>query len=238
MPQVLIDEKGCRDCSLCVDVCPTEVFTRNETRLLAEVARADDCIGCTSCMYVCPSRCLTVTDHVAQRPFHRIEANRALVSRFLQQKPPSAELAEADFEEALRDVRVRLKALSDAVTETMGRGQKAVGRAAGARAAAHLPEMYEESELGNVLERLRRRFAGSFDFEATVAGDDQVVLRFPACAFRHAVTSQGDQIGKAVLCDLFHEYWAGLLGAFTSRSFSVSMLDTERECTMRLGIRA
>jgi len=90
-----------------------------------------------------------------------------------------------------------------------------------------------------VLERLRRRFAGSFDFEARVEGDDrQITLRFPACALRHTVTSQGDQVGKAVLCDLFHEYWAGLLGAFSNRSFAVTMLDTERECTMRLAVRA
>jgi 2-oxoglutarate ferredoxin oxidoreductase subunit delta len=238
MPQVTIDEKGCRDCSLCVDVCPTEVLVRSDARQLAEVARAEDCIGCTSCVYVCPSRCIGVTDFVAQRPFHRIEANRALVSRFLQQKPPSVELGETDFQEALADVRVRLKALADAVTETMGRGQKAVGRAAGAQAAAHLPEMYEESELGQVLQRLRRRFVGSFEFEATVAADDrQITLRFPACALRHAVTSQGDQVGKAVLCDLFHEYWAGLLGAFSNRSFAVTMLDTERECTMQLAVR-
>jgi 2-oxoglutarate ferredoxin oxidoreductase subunit delta len=239
MPQVMIDEKGCRDCSLCVEVCPTEVLVRNEARQLAEVARTEDCIGCTSCVYICPSRCLSVTDFVGQRPFHRIEANRALVSRFLQQKPASTELGEADYQEALGDVRVRLKALGDAVTETMGRGQKAVGRSAGAQAAAHLPEMYEESELRDVLERLRRRFADSFEFEATIEGDErQITLRFPACAFRQAVTSQGDQVGKAVLCDLFHEYWAGLLGAFTSRSFAVTMLDTERECTMRLAVRA
>jgi 2-oxoglutarate ferredoxin oxidoreductase subunit delta len=238
MPQVIIDEKGCRDCALCVEVCPTEVLVRSDARQLAEVARTDDCIGCTSCVYICPSRCISVTDFVGQRPFHRIEANRALVSRFLQQKPPSAELGEGDYQEAIGDIRVRLKALADAVTETMGRGQKAVGRAAGAQAAAHLPEMYEESELGPVLERLRRRFAGSFEFEAKVEeGDRQITLRFPACAFRHAVTSQGDVVGKAVLCDLFHEYWAGLLGAFSNRSFAVTMLDTERECTMRLAVR-
>jgi NAD-dependent dihydropyrimidine dehydrogenase PreA subunit len=230
MPQVTIDEKGCRDCALCVEICPTEVFSRDERRELAQVTKPEDCIGCTSC--------LTVSDYTPQRPFYRIEENAALVARFLQDKPLSVELSPADYQEALGDVHVRLKALGDAVLETMGRGQRAVGRAAGALAAAHVPEMYEESTLADVLERMKKRFSGSFDFEATSTADGgEVTLRFPSCAFRSAVTSQGDKIGAAVLCSLFHEYWAGLLGAFTHRNYSVEMLDTTAECTMRLAVR-
>jgi hypothetical protein len=179
-----------------------------------------------------------VSDYTPQRPFYRIEENAALVARFLQSGPLLAELTLADYEEALRDVHVRLKALGDAVLETMGRGQRAVGRAAGTLAAIHIPEMYEESGLADVLERMKKRFSGSFDFETTLSADGaEVTLRFPSCAFRSAVTSQGDKVGTAVLCSLFHEYWAGLLGAFTNRNYSVEMLDTTADCRMKLAVR-
>ncbi|MFC1642060.1 hypothetical protein ACFL5O_05145, partial [Myxococcota bacterium] len=122
--------------------------------------------------------------------------------------------------------------------ETMGRGQKAVGRAAGTRAAAHLPEMYEETGLAQVLARMQQRFSGSFDFEADLNGPDgEITLRFPTCAMRRLVTEYGGQVGSAVLCGLFHEYWAGLLGAFTSTSYTVRLLGTDRECTLKLQAR-
>jgi NAD-dependent dihydropyrimidine dehydrogenase PreA subunit len=239
MPTVHIDERGCRDCRLCVDGCPTHVFDQNDVRQLAEVKREADCIGCTSCRYLCPSGCIAVGDFVEQRPFHRMDANVAIVSRFLQRKPVRAALTDVDYDEARRDVSVRLKALGDSVTETMGRGQRAVGRKAGALAASHLPEMYEDGSLPEVLARMKTRFAGSFDFDATVAqGGTEVTMVFPRCALARVVTEQGEAIGSAVLCSLFHEYWAGLVGAFTNRNYAVEMLETGARCAMRLQVRA
>lgn len=239
MPSVHIEERGCRDCRLCVEICPTKVFDQNDARHLAEAKRPADCIGCTSCSYLCPSGCIDVGAYDAQRPFHRLDANAALVARFLQKQPASATLGDADYDEARRDVAVRLDALGASVTETMGRGGKAVGRKAGALAASHLPEMYEGATLDEVLARMRRRFAGSFDFEAAVdAGGDAVNLTFPRCALARVVTEHGQPIGGAVLCGLFHEYWAGLLGAFTGRNYAVEMLETGGRCVMRLSARA
>ena len=88
MPTVHIEEAGCRDCSLCVEICPTKVFEEDAGKKLAKVVRQDDCIGCTSCVYLCPSRCLSVTDAVLQRPFHRRAQDRGgrvhLATRHLQ----------------------------------------------------------------------------------------------------------------------------------------------------------
>lgn len=238
MPNVVLTETGCRDCSLCVDICPTRVFDRDEGRAKALVAREADCIGCTSCQYLCPSRCIEVSDVAKQRPFFRIEENTNLVQRLLQKQPVASALTEADLKEALVDVSFRLLALSESVTETMGRGQKAVGRKAGALAAAHLPEMYEGATIDDVLVGMQHRFAGAFDFEPTVgAGGSEIVMRFPSCGMRRVVTQAGGKVGEHVLCLLFHEYWAGLVGAFTRKNFAIDMTETGASCTMKLVAR-
>lgn len=236
MPSVVIDEKGCRNCSLCIEICPTNVFLQDDARGLAVVKTEADCIGCISCQYICPSRCIRVTDVVIQRPFFRIENDAALVQRMLQKEPVSSALSQEDLKQALGDVSFRLLALADSVTETMGRGQKAVGRKAGVLAASHLPEMYEGVSMSEVLERMRTRFAGAFDFEATVA-NDEVTMVFAKCSMNRVVSEAGGQVGDHVLCKLFHEYWAGLVGTFTGKNFSVDMLQVGATCTMKLTAR-
>ncbi|HEY3355829.1 MAG TPA: 4Fe-4S dicluster domain-containing protein [Polyangia bacterium] len=238
MPTVTIDPAGCRACALCVDICPTKVLEMDDHGQVARAARPEDCIGCTSCRFLCPSRCLDVTDTKEPRPFYRIEENAALITRFLQRRPAAAVLGEADWDEALRDVTVRLSALGASVTETMGRGQKAVGRKAGQLAAAHLPEMYEGKSVEDVLARMGRRFAHAFDFESSVAsGGDEITMRFTGCAVARVVRAQGDEVGSALLCGLFHDYWAGLVGTFTQKSHTVQMLETGAACTMKLQAR-
>jgi NAD-dependent dihydropyrimidine dehydrogenase PreA subunit len=239
MPTVHIEETGCRDCGLCVEICPTDVFEEDGPKKLAKVVRQDDCIGCTSCVYLCPSRCLTVTETNLQRPFHRMESNQALVSRFLQQVPPSQQLAQADYDEALKDTHVRLQALSAALKEIMGRGQRAVGRSAGGLAAAHMPEMYETTKLADLLAGLRRRFAHAFDFEATIEDDGQTAtLTFPSCAMHKVVAEQGEPVGSANLCDLFHEYFAGLMSAFSGKNYTAATLGTVGQCTVKFQLRS
>lgn len=239
MPTVHIEESGCRDCSLCVEICPTKVFEEEAQKKIAKVMREEDCIGCTSCVYLCPSHCLTVDDAPLQRPFHRMEAHAALISRFLQQIPATEQLTQKDYDEALKDTHVRLRALADALKEIMGRGQKAVGRSAGNLAATHMPEMYETTQMPDLLAGLKRRFAHAFDFQSTIDQDGTTVnLTFPSCALHKVVSQQGEVVGTANLCDLFHEYFAGLLSAFSGRSYAVTTLATVGQCTMKFQIRS
>jgi 2-oxoglutarate ferredoxin oxidoreductase subunit delta len=239
MPTVHIEEAGCRDCGLCVEICPTDVFEEDGPKKMAKVVRQDDCIGCTSCVYLCPSRCLSVTDAITQRPFHRMESNRALISRFLQQVPAMEQLGQADYDEALKDTHVRLQALSDALKEIMGRGQRAVGRSAGNLAAAHMPEMYETTELAQLLAGMRRRFAHAFEFDAQLDKDTQsATLTFPACAMHKVVAAQGEPAGSANLCELFHEYFAGLMSAFSGKSYTAATIGTVGQCTVKFQIRS
>lgn len=235
MPTITIDESGCRACNLCVEICPTDVLAMDDAGNLAKVVRQDDCIGCTSCKYACPSRCLDVADYNEQRPFFRIEDNERLITRFLQKKPASRALTDEDWSEALKDVSVRLKALADSVTETMGRGQKAAGRKAGALSAIHLPEMYESSGLDSILTGMSRRFKKSFPFEHSLGADGkEIELKFSHCALNKLVTDSGEKVGDSLMCALFHEYWAGLLGAFAKNSYTIEMGHTGDTCEMKL----
>jgi NAD-dependent dihydropyrimidine dehydrogenase PreA subunit len=231
MPMVNIDDKGCRGCTLCVEVCPVEVFELDGQ--IAKVSVAEDCIGCLSCFYICPSQCIEVSDIEILPPFHRMERNVDLVEKFLQTGTSTAALTEEATSDALRDVGVRLEALAQSVTETMGRGIRVVGRKAGALAADHLPEIYEETEIEPLLGRLQQRFKHSFDFDYEIT-DEEILLTFKPCGLAKVVEDAGGKLGEAVLCGMFHEYWAGLVGTFSKTTFQCEVPEVGATCLMKL----
>lgn len=231
MAQVSIVERGCRSCELCIDTCPVDVFEQENDK--AVVKREQDCIGCLSCFYVCPSQCIDVSDVEILRPFHRINSHTALVEKFLQEEAPSFPLSPADIEEAHRDISARLTALAITVVETMGRGHRPVGRRAGALAASHLPEVYEEKGLENVIEGLKRRFVHAFDFDYEL--DDRTIkLTFHPCSLCRIVEEGGETVGEALLCELFHEYWAGLISTYTGTTYKFEVPQAGQICKMNL----
>lgn len=234
MPKIHLSEKGCRGCMLCVDICPVDVFEFNEEKNLAEVKRPDDCIGCLSCYYACPSQCIEITEVEHIRPFYRIEKNVAFVEQFLQTKPADRELREEELDFAYQEVGILLSAFADAITEILGRGHKSVGRRAGTVAAAHLPEMYEEKGLNELLKAMRERFGASFDFSYTLSEDSHIDLAVQPCGLLQAVRNAGETPGKSDLCLLFHEYWAGLISAFTGSNYVYELLEAGDRCALKL----
>jgi len=233
MATVTITDRGCRGCTMCVDICPVDVFDYDEAQQLAQVARPQDCIGCLSCRYICPSQCVDVGEVEMLRPFHRIEGHAALIERFLQQKAETTALTSEDLEEARLDLAARLLALAGTVVETMGRGHKAVGRTAGTVAAGHLPEVYDEHGLDGVLEGMRRLFVGAFPFDFKLSGED-IDLSFKPCGLCQIVRDAGETVGEAVLCEIFHEYWAGLVTAYLGKTYKYDMPKAGDTCEMKL----
>jgi NAD-dependent dihydropyrimidine dehydrogenase PreA subunit len=231
--QVKIENKGCRGCTMCVDICPCDVFDYDASSELALAARTVDCIGCYSCFYACPSQCIEIANCHQQRPFYRIEQNVALVERFLQAKTATKTLATSDWQEAEKDVASTMVALARAILEMMGRGIKALGRKSGAVAAGHLPEIYEEKSLDGVLKRVQERFQNCFNFEFQRAGEE-IDFSFHPCVIGQIVSQAGDKIGEAVSCQIFHEYLVGLLGAYAGVSYRYQMPKVGETCVMRV----
>jgi NAD-dependent dihydropyrimidine dehydrogenase PreA subunit len=55
----VISEERCTDCNLCVEVCPTNVFDRQESGP-PTIARQDDCQTCYMCEAWCPVEAIFV----------------------------------------------------------------------------------------------------------------------------------------------------------------------------------
>ena len=71
MLELVIDDKACRGCKLCQDVCPTDCFAfNNETQKMA-VARVASCIACLSCDYICPSEAISHANYHEVKNFYR-----------------------------------------------------------------------------------------------------------------------------------------------------------------------
>ncbi|MBW2734353.1 MAG: ferredoxin family protein [Deltaproteobacteria bacterium] len=236
MIQVTIEEKGCRGCTMCSDICPVDVFDFDSATNRASVVRTQDCVGCMSCVYICPSQCVDIADVDIQRPFYRMPGNVKIVERFLQDVPMTKALSIEDWKEAEEDVAIHIVALSRAITHIMGRGTMALGRKSGSLSAAHLPEMYEETSLDGMLTRLKERFAHCFDFDWTVDGDN-VTFQFKPCGLAPIVEEAGEKLGESTICSLFHDFWAGLLGAFTNTRYKVELQSCQSEnCSVKLKV--
>jgi ferredoxin len=211
-----------------------DVFDFNEEKHLAVVKSAEDCIGCFSCRYVCPSQCIEISGVDIIKPFHRIEENVALVEQFLQTKSAARSLAGEELDIAYHEVSILISSFAEAITEILGRGHKSVGRRAGMVAAAHLPEMYEEKTLDDLLSRMSKRFKDSFDFSYSLSDDHSVTLDISPCGLLKAVQNTGGTPGESDICLLFHEYWAGLISKFTGSKYSYDVLKAGEECSLKL----
>jgi 2-oxoglutarate ferredoxin oxidoreductase subunit delta len=63
--EILIDERYCKGCYLCIQVCPQKVLARGEIRSRAgypmpQVADIEKCSTCLLCEMTCPDLSLTV----------------------------------------------------------------------------------------------------------------------------------------------------------------------------------
>jgi len=67
MPKVTVDWTKCNGDSICVDVCPVDVFELQDLVEYQDTeksvpVRADDCILCMACVTSCPTEAITVEE--------------------------------------------------------------------------------------------------------------------------------------------------------------------------------
>jgi 2-oxoglutarate ferredoxin oxidoreductase subunit delta len=65
MPKITIDKNRCKDCLLCVGVCPKGAIIETEelNRLGVKPVQPKEgaeCVGCMMCVLMCPDCCIEV----------------------------------------------------------------------------------------------------------------------------------------------------------------------------------
>lgn len=66
MARISVDDRFCKGCGLCVDVCPTHIIRLDRTTITAKGYHPAQCIdqskctGCTTCAIMCPDVAITV----------------------------------------------------------------------------------------------------------------------------------------------------------------------------------
>lgn len=66
MPRIIVDERYCKGCSLCIEVCPKQCIALDTTRINdkgyhpATLTDESLCTGCTNCALICPDVAITV----------------------------------------------------------------------------------------------------------------------------------------------------------------------------------
>lgn len=79
MLEMTINDKACRGCQLCLDVCPTSCFSYDPETRKAAVAIVENCIGCLTCAFICPSGAISHSNYHAVKNFYRnIEFSRRM----------------------------------------------------------------------------------------------------------------------------------------------------------------
>lgn len=58
--EVVVNERLCRSCDLCVKLCPEGVLVSRPPLFKAEVARIEQCTGCRVCEFLCPDWAILV----------------------------------------------------------------------------------------------------------------------------------------------------------------------------------
>lgn len=66
MPRIIVDERYCKGCSLCVEVCPRDCIALDPDKITdkgyhpAMLTDESRCTGCTNCALMCPEVAITV----------------------------------------------------------------------------------------------------------------------------------------------------------------------------------
>jgi len=213
MVEIAVDEKACVGCALCVDYCTTEVFSFNEEKGVAEVARPKECFGCLGCAEICPA---TAIDHrgveLSQAYYHdpyalQLAAGLAADSWNPPNVPPDRE----SWQAALTDLGVRLLSVAAVFRQTLGSGLPAVGTLAGRTLAGQLPRYRPCNSLEEALKLAREEFSPAWEIEAGPEDGDRLRIEVKGCFIRDLCGREKIPLGQE-LCTLFFYYLAGYVG--------------------------
>jgi len=67
MPPI-IDQSKCKKCTLCVQICPLDVFEKNDG--VIQVAYPEECWHCRACIIDCPAQAITMRYPLSHMMLH------------------------------------------------------------------------------------------------------------------------------------------------------------------------
>jgi ferredoxin len=215
MIAIQIDDQACVSCALCVDACPTEVFTFDEAKGIPVVAKPGECFGCLACSQECPADAIHHEGVLMSKNFHQNPEALGLASRIAG--APSAQvhatLDEQGLKSGLADLSVRLLSLGAVLKETLSTGLPAVGSLAGRTLAAQLPRYRVPKDMEQTLKLAQQRFAPAWEIEPSLEGD-AFKVKVQSCFVRDVCAKEKCELGGE-MCVLFGNYLVGYLQALT-----------------------
>ena len=60
MARIIVDEKVCKGCSMCIHACPKKIIAHAKGYHPAELTDEAACVGCAACATMCPDSAITV----------------------------------------------------------------------------------------------------------------------------------------------------------------------------------
>lgn len=210
--EILIGDKSCRGCRLCVDICPTKVFDFDEKEQKAIVKTAGDCIQCMTCQYVCPSNCITQNGLTYSKNFSRNEEYFKTATKYLFPLTGNFQLSEEDYKLAEADLMIRMSSLGKTFESMVGASAPTVATTAGRAAAWHIPGMYDDkiNNLSSLLDYFKKSFHPAWEIDVTVNGESEAKITIKACPVRDVCNKTETKIG-GLICELFKSYLNGLI---------------------------
>lgn len=235
MIQITVDDKACVSCSLCAEICPTDVFIWDEAKGLPRVDKPAECFGCLSCSEICPPHCIThegvvlseshYHDPYALRLASRLAAD--VGGRFNVPGDPASQTR------AATDLGVRLRSVAEVFKRTLGGSLPAVGTMAGRTLARHLPRYREPHGLDEALALAVKQFAPAWELTTDRKGED-LTVDIGRCFVRETCEREGIELGGE-MCVLFYNYLAGYLGQMGR--VRLRLMEAERGPTCRYKVK-
>lgn len=237
MITISIDEKACVSCSLCVDICPTKVFTFDNVKDLPEVALPKECFGCLSCSEICPSDAIQHTGAPLSSCFHHDSYCTNIAGKLAVAQPASfKEIDSASgLDEAMRDISVRLLSVGAVLKDVVGAGLPSVGLMAGRSLASQLPRYRPPKNIEEAFELAKKEFAPAWELEFKHDADN-ITVQVKECFVRGLCLQENITLGGE-LCILFFNYLSGYLGKMAKAQLKLVTADrTAQSCSYEVKI--
>lgn len=231
MINISVDDKACVGCSLCVDACPTNVFSYDDQKQLPEPNNAKECFGCLSCTEICPAGALSHEGAILSECFYHDVHAVNIARKLLCRDPVRHKVIDGEkgYEAALEDISLRLLSVGAVLKDVVGTGLPSVGLMAGRSLATQLPRYQAASSFEEACALTRKEFLPAWDLDFSSVSEDSVRITVRECFIRTLSAKEVKPLGGE-LCTLYMHYLAGYLGKMGKRQVKLEKAERGQQC--------